>query len=243
VNSNAIRDELARARISGVDVVENGVDASRFAPLDLPARIAARARFGIDGETFVVPARIAYQKNQLAVVRAVAELRSRAAWPRTARVVFAGRVEAHSDYARCVDAAIRHLDVGDVIRRIDPVRHAEQLLAAADATLLPSRFEGLPNAALEALSCGTPAIVSRAANTEELVRDGVTGIVTGDTHEAVGHGMLRFLAMSAGERAALGTRGRRDVHARFGIARMVDATCAIYDRVLRTSIARRREAA
>jgi hypothetical protein len=55
--------------------------------------------------------------------------------------------------------------------------------------------------------------------------------------------MLRFLAMSMGERAALGMRGRGDVRARFGIARMVDGTCAIYDRILRTGIARRREAA
>jgi len=243
VNSHAIREELARARISGVEVVENGVDGSRFAPLDLPTRMAERARFGIDGATFVVPARIAYQKNQLAVVRAVAALRSRGTWPRIARVVFAGRVETHSDYARCVDASIRKLNVGDVIRRIEPVRDAEHLLAAADATLLPSHFEGLPNVVLESLACGTPAIVSHAANVDGLVRDGVTGIVTGDTHEDVGHGMSRFLAMSMGERAALGLRGRGDVRARFGIARMVDGTCAIYDRISRTSIARRREAA
>lgn len=34
------------------------------------------------------------------------------------------------------------------------------LYAAADAFLLPSRWEGMPNAALEALTCGTPVIAT-----------------------------------------------------------------------------------
>jgi glycosyltransferase involved in cell wall biosynthesis len=248
VNSRAIRHELERGGIRGVEVVDNGVDGARFAPLAERERASTRTRLGFDGETFVVPARIAYQKNQLAVVRAVAALRSRGRWPRAARVVFAGRVESHTDYVRLVDAAMARFGVRDVVRRIEPVHDMERVLAAADATLLPSRFEGLPNAVLESLSCGTPAIVSRAANATPLVDDGVTGLVLDEgargevDADSVGRGMLRFLAMSPGERAAMGARGRADMGMRFGIARMVDATCAIYERVA-DARARRREAA
>jgi len=235
VNSAGIRDELvrragiARARI---DVVENGVDGDRFRPLSALERRAARERFGMGGTTIVVPARIAAQKNQLAVVRAVAALRARGAWPAGARVVFAGRVEAHARYVSLVDAAIRVFRLGDVVRREPPARDVERLLGAADAMLLPSRYEGLPNVVLESLACATPAIVSREANADALVSDGETGLVPGGADApAIAAALARFFATGAGERAAMGARGREATLARFGVDRMIAATCAIYERV------------
>lgn len=234
VNSAGIRDELARAGIARerVDVVENGVDGDRFRPLGEGARARARERFGMEGRTLVVPARIAVQKNQLAVVRAVAELRARGRFPADARVLLAGRVEAHSRYAYLVDAAIRLLGVADVVRRVPPVANAEHLLAAADAVLLPSRWEGLPNVVLESLACGTPALVSPRANADALVGDGETGFVLdGAGAGDVARALERFFAADRGALVRMGARGRDATLARFSVRRMVEATCAIYERV------------
>jgi len=99
--------------------------------------------------------------------------------------------------------------------------------------LLPSHFEGLPNVVLESLACETPAIVSPEANADALVRDGVTGLVLdGSGVGEVAEGLRRFFATSAEERASMGRRGRESVLSRFAVSRMVEATCAIYERVV-----------
>ena len=44
----------------------------------------------------------------------------------------------------------------------------------ADALILPSRFEGLPNAAMEAMTLGTPVVATRVGGTPTLERDAPT---------------------------------------------------------------------
>ncbi len=80
-----------------------------------------------------------------------------------------------------------------------------------DATIfaLPSRFEGTPNALLEAMSCGLPVIVSDApGGMRDLVEDGVSGLVVPVDDAAALAAALRSLIADRERRQSLGEAAR-----------------------------------
>jgi glycosyltransferase involved in cell wall biosynthesis len=236
VNSVGIRDELVRRAgipASRIDVIENGVDFGRFRPLD-PATIAReRNVWGMkDKRVLVVPGRISEQKNQLAILRALALLAKAGELPPDVRVYFAGR-GSPPWYGELVRTWATASGIGTHVDFLGIVTRVERLVGAADAMLLPSNYEGLPNAVIEAMSCGVPVIVSPAANTDRLVTDGVEGLtVEGREPAAIARALQRFFALSPEELRAMGGRGHAHAAERFAVARMARRTMDVYERVL-----------
>jgi glycosyltransferase involved in cell wall biosynthesis len=236
VNSVGIRDELARRASvppSDIDVIENGVDLVRFAPLDDDVRERERALWGMVGRrVIVVPGRVCAQKNQRSVIRGLASLQKRGALPRDAKIIFAGR-GSPPVYAEALRTYASLLGLGAQVEFAGVVKTIERLVAAADAVLLPSHFEGLPNAVVESMACGTPVVVSPAANVDSLVVDGSEGLVCdGTSSAAIERALERFFALGKDERAAMGSAGRAHAERRFAVERMVSATTRVYERVL-----------
>ena len=69
-------------------------------------------------------------------------------------------------------------------------------LAAADIMVLPSRSEGLANAWVEALACGTPIVISDAGGAGELLTDPVAGRIVQPTPEALAVAIGELLALA-----------------------------------------------
>jgi len=180
VNSVGIREELVRrAKIARerIEVVENGVDLTRFRPLAWDEVERERKVWGMQGRiALVVPGRISQQKNQLAILSALLRMKRAGDLPLEALILFAGR-GSPPWYGEKVRAFAAVSDLGPQVEFLGIVQQMELLLGAADGMLLPSNYEGLPNAVIESMACATPAIVSRPANLDRLVTDGREGLV------------------------------------------------------------------
>jgi glycosyltransferase involved in cell wall biosynthesis len=108
-------------------------------------------------------------------------------------------------------------------------RDVPRLLAASDAFVLASLWEGLGLVFLEAMAARLPVIATRVSAIAEVVVDGKTGLlVPASNASAMAQAMLR-LAREPELRAQLGAAGRERVESVFGLERMVDEVLAVYE--------------
>lgn len=95
-----------------------------------------------------------------------------------------------------------------------------------------SDSEGLGSAVLLAMAAGVPVLASAVGGLPEIVEDGVTGLLTGNSSEQIADGMLRMMADEA-LRERLGLHGRARVEQAFTTEHMMRSTLRIYEKVLR----------
>lgn len=153
-----------------IHLIPNGVDVERFAH---PAE--AEWRQPLNSQRVLVNVgRIARQKNQTLLAAAMGHLQQQGRL--TMQVVMVGEVEDSA-----MQAELDHLrtlyNLTDWLLQVAPTPTPEVYYQGADASILSSDYEGLPNVALESLAAGKPVIISDRANASGLIEVGVTGWV------------------------------------------------------------------
>jgi glycosyltransferase involved in cell wall biosynthesis len=104
----------------------------------------------------------------------------------------------------------------------------EPYLRPLDAFVLPSLWEGLPMAVLEAMAMGLPVVASAVNGTPEAVEDGVTGYLVPPADPVRLAERLEAIAADGEAREAMGRAAREAARSRFGVERMVDQLEAVY---------------
>lgn len=105
---------------------------------------------------------------------------------------------------------------------------AEAYLSALDAYVLPSYWEGLPIAVLEAMALGVPVVATAVDGTPEAVEHGQTGLLV-PSHDA--QALADALSTIGGDaelRARMGARAREVALERFTVEEMVAKTLDLY---------------
>ncbi|MBV5276845.1 glycosyltransferase family 4 protein, partial [bacterium] len=88
----------------------------------------------------------------------------------------------------------RRLGIAERVRFAGAQKDVKPFYGAADAFALPTLYDPFPNAALEALACGLPLLVSNSCGTAELIVEGSNGFVGDALDENALAGALDRLA-------------------------------------------------
>lgn len=146
-NSDDVADFIVRAHgvaRERVTVIRNGIDASVFSPLPRPAVVGQPARIGSVG-------RLIRQKGFDVLIEAFRRVQE----VRRAHLVIVGEGEERRE----LEAAAKGLDV-ELPGFAGRAEDVAGFLRGLDLFVLSSRFEGLPNSLLEAMSCGVRTVAT-----------------------------------------------------------------------------------
>lgn len=215
VNAPAVRHDLVQRRIvrpEAVHVIPNGIDVSGFSAT--PAvRAAVRAEVGVADDAFVWLAvgRLTPQKDFATLLAAFARV---AADRADARLLIAGSGALHHDLV----AGAAEAGLADRVTFLGERGDVPRLLAAADALVVSSEAEGLPNVVMEAFAAALPVVATDVGGVADLVVPDRTGhLVPARDPSALAAGMLQMMAAPADRRAALGRAGHQLIRLRYGM--------------------------
>jgi sugar transferase (PEP-CTERM/EpsH1 system associated) len=126
----------------------------------------------------------------------------------------------------------RRLGISERVRFLGDRADVPDLLRGMDVFALPSVWEGMPNAVLEAMAVGLPVVATAVGGTPEVVVDGVTGLLvpSGDS-DALAQSIARLLC-DPDLRYKMGQAGRERVVNHFSVERTVEQTERLYEQLL-----------
>jgi glycosyltransferase involved in cell wall biosynthesis len=200
--SRAVRDSVIRRFRNHVEVVTQGV------PIDdvrrhLDGRHEARRMLGVGDDEVLAGtvANLRRPKGYPILLRAAKEVLAKRL-PVRFIAIGRGEEEAHLFRLR------RQLGLGDRFRFLGYRDDAVHVLAGCDLFVLPSLYEGVPVAVLEALAMGLPVVSTPVGTVPDVISDGVEGCL-------VPRGDPAALASAIEEVAGNPTRRRQMADAAF----------------------------
>jgi glycosyltransferase involved in cell wall biosynthesis len=227
----AISDRVGKAMVEvigpigdKITVICNGVDTRRYGPaID---RTLVRSQLGLDANVRLIAmvGTLKKVKGHCYIIEAMTSLAPR--YP-DLHLLFVGDGELRGE----LQAQVAQLDL-ERIHFLGNRHDIPALLAASDIFVLPSLWEGLSMALLEAMASGLPIVASEVSGTVQAIIPNETGLLVppGDVQRLTE--AIEQLLSDPARAQAMGAAARRRVEAEFSAQKQAGEHLALYHRLL-----------
>jgi glycosyltransferase involved in cell wall biosynthesis len=217
---------LAPERLAAV---HNGIDVRHWtdeAP-QTPAVDAALERLPDDGLRVVMVGSFHAWKDHAMLIRALKRIRDDV----NISVILIGAA-VHPEVLEQTKQAVERAGLSDRVVRMEAISDLRALHQHMDALVLTSRFEGLPNVVLEAMTAGLPILATDVSDLAELITEGQEGwVVPVGDDAALAERLTRFANLSAAKREDMKANARA-LGATFSVERMAEETSICYEQMM-----------
>jgi len=208
-------------------VLVNSIDLDEFSP-DGP-RASIREELGLRPEDRVIGTvgSLTHQKNQGLLLAATAQLAARGL---SVHCIICGE----GDRREALEERIETLGLQGRAHLLGIRRPIAPVLREMDVFVLPSLYEGVPLALLEAMACGVPAIVSDVPGIARVTGRHHAGVVACMAPEPFA-ARIESLLRNPRRARALVTQQMETIVPRFGNEEYMKRLVRLYERVLSTT--------
>ena len=131
-----------------------------------------------------------------------------------------------------LEAEVDRLRLRDEVRFLGFITDTAEFFAGVDLFAMPSLYEGLGVAALEAMAAGKAVVATRVGGLSESVLDGVTGFLVPPRDPAALAAAIAKLARSRALAEAMGDQGRARARQHFSLQHMARQNESYYHELL-----------
>lgn len=207
------------------ELIHNSINTEEFNPDSIESDF--RTEHGFSNDDFIIAfiARITFQKDPKTFIRAIPEVLK---YIPNAKFVMIGEGELKKD---CVDL-VNELGVEKNINFLPFSKNVKQVLKNIDVFVLPSLWEVIPLALLEAMAMKNICIGTNIPGTTEALIDGENGFLfeTGDCNELAKKIVRGY--QDKDQRELLANKARKTVVDKFDLKTLVRKNEELYSRIM-----------
>lgn len=224
VLSSRMKNQFNAYNVSLPDIqcIPNGVDLRRFSPLPAEDR-EANAEGWI--KTVICVSKLRWEKGIDVLLQAWHLVQQQCP---EARLVIVGSGPVQSQLERLA----RELGVADSVEFAGLQSDVPAQLQRGAIGVLPSRWEGMPNALLEAMACGLACVATRVSGSEDVIQHGSNGLlVEPEDYNSMAEALLTLLQHPETARA-YGQAARKTIVQGYSLEHITDRYIEIYRRLV-----------